>query len=518
MTADTAEPRPLAQAGPTASPFGPPVLAEPGTKEAAALSPFGPPQDSSHLSPSSAETISGEDDATVAELHAAGVADAAQRPTSYVAIVSDAPAAPEDSPAERVKGYPEVAAAHFGECFAHRLRWAHAVNSRRRLKGALATSAHFIEADVASGPLVEEASRNDAPAGAARHPRLESARGKDTKVCTASGKSIIMAHYPTEQSSDLSLERFMTAVLRHNERIGEAGTVAAPIPSQAPLRRSRTAQRAEEEEAHPPNEAAAFARDLNKELDDNAEAHGRVLTACVGSRRDRPIVMTARRTCKGVKLDFKQFDCVAPTIEYLREIDAAKKLGGHLWLNADVFAGPGALISPLNAKDFVRLCAEKLPEAVLSLSWGASIISTTRLYTHDMVERMIELCMCPIVERPLSCPGPVRGAPAERRPPEQQNSLDKFKDGLFLAPAATCNHITFAVAAEYALGSADGLRRLLEAVPGASLTVFSGVGSLGITPAHVQELINTYGDRRCFLDLRVSKPWRSCANGSCSLQ
>jgi len=243
-----------------------------------------------------------------------------------------------------------------------------------------------------------------------------------------------------------------------------------------------------------------------------------MITACVGSRRDRPIVMSARRIRKGVKLDFKLFNCVGPTIAYLRQVGAAKKLRGHLWLNADVFAGPGALISPLNAQEFVRLCAEQLPEAVLSLGWGASILSTTRMYTNDMIDQMIELCMSPIVHQSL--PGAARhNTDGDGRATAAGTKAAGGADhDLYLTPAATCHHITFAVAAEYAVGSADALRKLLDSVPGASLTIYSGVGSLGITPAHVQEIINTYGKKRCFLDLRVSKPWRSCTQGSCSLQ
>lgn len=260
-----------------------------------------------------------------------------------------------------------------------------------------------------------------------------------------------------------------------------------------------------------------FARDLNKELDAQAAVSGRMMTACIGTRRDRPVTMSCR-TRKGVKLDFKSFDCVEPTIAYLRQVDAARKLGGHLWLNADVLAGPGALLTPLNAEKFVRLCAEQLPEAVLSLSWGASIISTTRLYTQDMVERMIELCMSPIVQ----CPFPN----SKHREGIAWNDCDgattttglaRARGHVYLAPAATCAHITFAVAAEYALSSAACLSRLLAFVPGASLTIYSGVGSLGITPAHVRDLINTYGIQRCFLDLRVSKPWRSCSHGGCCI-
>ncbi|CAE8650141.1 unnamed protein product, partial [Polarella glacialis] len=178
-------------------------------------------------------------------------------------------------------------------------------------------------------------------------------------------------------------------------------------------------------------------------------------------------------------------------------------LGGHLWLNADIFAGPGALISPLDARQFVRLCAEYLPQAVLSLSWGSSMLSTSRLYTAEMVEQMIEICMSPLVKRPFGALGVHTLSP--------RSNVDG-DDGYLLAPAASCQHITFAVAAEFALSSSKALKKLLDAVPGASLTVFSGMGSLGVTPGTVQEIITTYGKTRCFLDLRVTKPCRSCSS------
>jgi len=87
-----------------------------------------------------------------------------------------------------------------------------------------------------------------------------------------------------------------------------------------------------------------------------------------------------------------------------------------------------------------------------------------------------------------------------------------------LSPAAACRHITFAVAAEYALASSNEMRRLLEAVPGSSLTVYTGMGSLGVSPSAVHDLITTYGKQRCFLDLRVVKPFRSCTPGACCVQ
>lgn len=260
------------------------------------------------------------------------------------------------------------------------------------------------------------------------------------------------------------------------------------------------------------DEANMFARELDRELD-QASYHGGAIASCVGSRRD----FSGRgmgQLLKGVKLDFKHFDCVGPCIEHLRTINAAERLGGHLWLNADVFAGPGALMTPFDAKQFVRLCAEALPEAVLSLSWGASMLSTMKSYSPEMVDRMIELCMTPIIPRELPRAGKDCNDSERRRP-----SMSGGDGEMYFTPAAVCNHITFAVAVEYAHYSAEGLTKLLEAVPGSSLTIFSGYGSVGISPAHVKELLHTYGTSRLFLDLKLSKAWRSCGGkGGCVLQ
>merc|ERR1712151_732238 len=92
-----------------------------------------------------------------------------------------------------------------------------------------------------------------------------------------------------------------------------------------------------------------------------------------------------------------------------------KKLGGHLWLNADVLEGPGALLAPMDALYFVQICAETLPEAVMSLSWGSSVLSATRHYTIDMVERMITILNTE-VPRPLTVAPAARLANADPEP------------------------------------------------------------------------------------------------------
>jgi len=423
------------------------------------------------------------------------------------------------------EAYPHVAAGFFGEHFAHRLRWAHAVNSKRRLRSSLGTSANFLEADVSKGPLVvwetpqaalaapegregagvaqpAAAAATRSPKGGGRRLRSQLATEQVT-VRTSLGDPVIMAHYPTELSSDLSLEAFISGVLQHNEKVDtQLAIIEVDEKEAATTGRRRLSQRRAVYSVSSDvlgDEAARFERDLDGELDERAASSGGAIASCVGSRRDHPLRHKCHLTKKGVKLDFKQIDCVAPTVAYLRDTDAAAKLGGHLWLNADVLAGPGALLHPFDAKEFVKICAEGLPEAVLSLSWGSSWISTTRLYTDEMIRGMVELCMTPMVSLP--------------HPPG-------IHADVYFTPAAICRHITFAIAAEYALSSAAGLHMLLENVPNSSLTIFSGSGSFGITPGHVKELITTYGTSRVFLDLKLSKAWRTCGVGRnyCSLQ
>jgi len=60
----------------------------------------------------------------------------------------------KEKPRTSQAAYPEAAAQFFGESFAHRLRWSHAVNSKRKLRVALISTAQFVEADVSFGSLV----------------------------------------------------------------------------------------------------------------------------------------------------------------------------------------------------------------------------------------------------------------------------------------------------------------------------------------------------------------------------
>ena len=115
----------------------------------------------------------------------------------------------------------------------------------------------------------------------------------------------------------------------------------------------------------------------------------------------------------GIKLDFKEADCVAPCLALLvahgvgmgvdnaatnqKEAAATTALPGvstarsmPLWLNADVVCGPGGR-DPIPGQAFVRRCVAACPGATLSLGWthtGTPVLG----YTASMVSAMLRLC------------------------------------------------------------------------------------------------------------------------------
>merc|ERR1712232_896775 len=124
---------------------------------------------------------------------------------------------------------------------------------------------------------------------------------------------------------------------------------------------------------------------------------------------------------------------------------------------------------------------------------------------------MVELCMTPIIPRALDADGqPTAHKLVASSSLGAKEGYSSGKNGtgcadIYLAPAAVCRHITFPVAADYVLGSTDVLRALLDSVPGSSLTVFTGVGSLGITPTTVRDIIQAFGKDRLFFDVKLSR-------------
>ena len=103
----------------------------------------------------------------------------------------------------------------------------------------------------------------------------------------------------------------------------------------------------------------------------------------------------------GLKLDFKQAECVAPCLDTLRargfcqesqssySVNAGEFEDVPLWLNADVVRGPGGR-EPIDGPSFVSACVSTCPHATLSLGWthtGTPLLG----YTHAMALEMKKL-------------------------------------------------------------------------------------------------------------------------------
>ncbi|CAG5917861.1 unnamed protein product [Menidia menidia] len=90
---------------------------------------------------------------------------------------------------------------------------------------------------------------------------------------------------------------------------------------------------------------------------------------------------------KGIKLDFKSLEAVAPSLPLLTELLAEQKL--PVWINADVLCGPGGRARPLEPAAF--LSAQGGPVTVKG-SWLTGGPRVCAGYSWEEVHRMEEVC------------------------------------------------------------------------------------------------------------------------------
>ncbi|KAL4623209.1 protein FAM151B isoform X1 [Arapaima gigas] len=109
---------------------------------------------------------------------------------------------------------------------------------------------------------------------------------------------------------------------------------------------------------------------------------------------------------KGIKLDFKSLQAVAPSMSLLEEVK--NRIEGPVWLNADILPGPRGKAVHLDPVSFLKVVGSGFPQSVLSLGWTTHWDPDTDNpgYSWDMVREMEEVC------RPLKQPVtfPVRAA------------------------------------------------------------------------------------------------------------
>ncbi|CAH1247952.1 FAM151B [Branchiostoma lanceolatum] len=97
------------------------------------------------------------------------------------------------------------------------------------------------------------------------------------------------------------------------------------------------------------------------------------------------------KTDKGIKLDFKSLDAVAPTLRLLQSHEHHIKR--PLWLNADIMPGPNFAQEseePVPAAEFLSTVNQLFPNCTLSLGWNTEFYhdQDNEGYTRDMVQEM----------------------------------------------------------------------------------------------------------------------------------
>lgn len=290
------------------------------------------------------------------------------------------------------------------------------------------------------------------------------------------GECVIMAH-PPHRRSNLSLEKFLRQICAYN-------CLVDPKLAQRQVQKMKSETLLEGVEI-PEEVDLPQAEDTQQGVDDDVDDE---MGGHIGANT---VVQRQRRTAKGIKLDFKDMRAVKPTIELLRKMQAWAMVN-CVWLNADICAGPGAppMASNwiLDGHSFLGRCCQ-IPGVVLSLGWISTEFSLMHgQYTATMMQDMIKLVLHPFL---------------------------KSKDGITkYTVAQIAGHVTFCVQAKYALASADPLKNLLELVPGSSLTVFTGVGTMGISPDNLERIENTFDTTRLFVDVKTTGKKKDGTEGS----
>jgi len=179
-----------------------------------------------------------------------------------------------------------------------------------------------------------------------------------------------------------------------------------------------------------------------------------------------------------LKLDFKHAAAVEPCLQLLsKRWDVIRANGQVVWLNADILPGPNKRGPPaIPAKEFIPLCRQYCPYAVLSLGWSVGPLGAEERYSlHDM-EEMARVC---------------------------------YEHGL----PGTC--VTFAASMRYAERGLTDVAEILKLVPKSQLLLWTGFGEAPVRPGIfflVQSKLATLGvSERVGFDVAVAK---SCFESS----
>ena len=160
----------------------------------------------------------------------------------------------------------------------------------------------------------------------------------------------------------------------------------------------------------------------------------------------------------GIKVDFKHPVVVQQCLNMIRKSIDKAPLKAPLWLNADVWKGPGGSAPRFAARSFIAQCRKTVPEASLSLGWTTSLFQAQGYSAVHISQALSDLYHGPAA---VLKPNPMASPPGGGRAKETAM-------------------VTFAVRAMLASRSPVQMMRLISAAPRGwkhSLTVWGEAGS-----------------------------------------
>eukprot|EP00392_Amoebophrya_sp_AT5.2_P009002 g9030.t1 len=260
----------------------------------------------------------------------------------------------------------------------------------------------------------------------------------------AANEQLILCHFPYTKS-DLSLEEFLRVLCDQNDHAKRLQERAAAATAAAGAAEERGHQHVQEDRRDEVNTSKSLGATFfaAEEITDAAPA--------------RP-----------------SSSCTAPAPS-----TSATSLSPEVVGEISALCSAKRYLPVLDPARFLQYAAGAGPRAVLSLSWLAgdhAISSKNRQYTDQMIEQMLQLVLFPLIDD---------------------------GSGLVRSPANAIPHITFAICAQYAAASKKVLDRLLQNIPSASFTLFSGSWSRGISREQYRNLRRMFPPARTFFDVRL---------------
>ena len=274
--------------------------------------------------------------------------------------------------------YPQEVCEAFGVDTLDSLVWAHAVNNRNLLGRALHNpEVHFMEVDVSWGTyrrgkiLPFNLCDSNARKGGSEPRELKQVKSNQ----------IVAAHYPTQRSSDLLISDLIQILRDYNRSITnpeeevhcgsdeeasctekETGCVLEGDETSNTAASSSTPPEEESLMSSPLCPAKVNSADNLKDLTQISRPRPRQHHV-MPSNADESVAESKLKTkrIKGLKLDFKHWQTVEPTLKLLAAEGCAEDLP-HVWLNADVLSGPGGntFQNPIPAVKFVQACTQSV--------------------------------------------------------------------------------------------------------------------------------------------------------------